>query len=233
MKETRTFHIDGYDYSFNFSTFKRFFNAYKTNEHCSITSAERKLADTLNLSCEAIHSWRFEKSGPADTETIKQLADALGIHDHKILLEKKIGENNMTINDRYIDSLKKIYDSIILYLDDFETSNGFNDYWFIKAEEGYPEKAIEKALYELASSKLHEVEIVLKQEYIVLHKLDIYDKLENFIYDDLCNLWDGKLEYGYRFECVVEDTNGNRGLSASEESAIALNTLNELMSEYF
>ena len=232
-KETRTFHIDGNDYSFNFSVFKRFFYSYKAKNCKTIAEAETKIAEALNLSTDTIHSWRFEKNGPSDTETIKQLSDYLGIKDYLILLDKKIGEHTMTANDRILDSLKRIYDAVIIYLDDFDTSFGFNMYWQELKDKGYDDAVIQNEIDGMASDKLHQVEIVLLQEYLILHRLNIYKKLEDYIYSDLCELWDGKTSYAYRFECTVENENGKKEPSAHEEYEIALNTINEMMSEYF
>ena len=84
-QETRTFHIDGSDYSFNFSAFRRFFKSYRAGTKRNITETEQAIADALSLSREAVHSWRFEKNGPSDIEVIKSLAEFLKIDDYRIL----------------------------------------------------------------------------------------------------------------------------------------------------
>ena len=229
-KETRTFHIDGNDYSFNFSVFKRFFNTYKTHNNITYSLAEKQIAEKLNVSSETIHSWRFEKNAPADIETIKNIADSLGIHDYLVLLIKKIGEQNMGANDRILDSLKRIYDAVILYLDDYDTSYAYLTDFYALKDKKYSDEEARNEIYDLASQKLHQVEIVLLQEYIILHKLEIYSKLENYIYSDLCNLWDGKLEYVTPEIQIVET---NQGANSHEYYEVAFNQLNELMAEYF
>ena len=78
-KDTRKLHIDENDYSFNFSVFNRFFNSYKSRLGKNVTDTEQLIADALGLSREAVHSWRFEKNGPADVDIIKNLAEFLGI----------------------------------------------------------------------------------------------------------------------------------------------------------
>ena len=120
-QETRTFHIDGSDYSFNFSAFGRFFKSYRAGTKRNTTETEQAIADALSLSREAVHSWRFEKNGPSDIEIIKSLAEFLKIDDYRILLIKKIGEHKMTATDKILVSLKRIYDATILYLDRFDT----------------------------------------------------------------------------------------------------------------
>ncbi len=82
--------------------------------------------------------------------------------------------------------------------------------------------------------KLHRVEIVLMQEYVILNNLDIYSKLENYVYEDLCILWDGKPgEPGWEPEDFSEQASSNRVITAAKKATEARNKLNELMSEFF
>jgi hypothetical protein len=233
-KETRTFHIDGCDYNFHPAAFNRFFKTYQTREKMTVSDTERKIADSLHLSIDTVHGWRFGNSGPSDIETIKSLETILGIHNYLLLLNKKIEVQPMTTNDRILDSLKRIYDAVVFYLDDFDTSSGFTDYWTRLHYTGFDINMIESEMQEIASNKLHKVEIVFQQEYIILHKLDIYSELEKYIYEDLCNIWDGKLNYYCRIDgvdtiekCITQE------MSVHEEMTIALNQINEMMSEYF
>ena len=229
-QETRTFHIDGSDYSFNFSAFRRFFKSYRAGTKRNITETEQTIADALSLSREAVHSWRFEKNGPSDIEVIKSLAEFLKIDDYRILLIKKIGEHNMTANDRILDSLKRIYDAVILYLDYFDTSFAYLTDFYDFKEAGLDDNEARNETYNLASESLHEVEIVLQQEYIILHKLDIYSTLESFISRDLCNIWDGKLEYEDQRDQITDD---NEGMYCHERYEVVYNRLNEIMSDFF
>ena len=140
----------------------------------------------------------------------------------------------MTTNDRILDSLKRIYDAVVYYLDDFDTSSGFTDYWKEISYTGFDTNIIENEMQEIASNKLHRVEIVFQQEYIILHKLNIYSELEKYIYEDLCNIWDGKLNYYCRLDGVgIEEKSITQEISVHEEMTIALNRINELMSEFF
>ena len=229
-QETRTFHIDGSDYSFNFSAFGRFFKSYRAGTKRNITETEQAIADALSLSREAVHSWRFEKNGPSDIEVIKSLAEFLKIGDYRILLIKKIGEHSMTVNDRILDSLKRIYDAVILYLDYFDTSFAYLTDFYEFKEAGLDDNEARNETYNLASESLHDVEIVLQQEYIILHKLDIYSTLNSFISRDLCNIWDCKLEYEDQRDQITDD---NEGMYCHERYEVVYNRLNEIMSEYF
>ena len=71
-KETRTFHINGNDYSFDFSVFHRFFETYQKKNSFLINEAEQNIADAISVSKDTIHSWRFEKNAPADMDTIQK-----------------------------------------------------------------------------------------------------------------------------------------------------------------
>jgi len=228
--ETRTFHIDGSDYSFNFSAFDRSFRSYKSRIGKNITESEQTLADSLGVSRDAIHNWRGKKNGPSDVEIIKILAESLGITDYLILMEKKIGEKTMTANDRILDSLKRIYDAIILYLDYFDCSFAYLTDFYEFKEAGLTDEEAINETYGIASDSLHEVEIVLLQEYLILHKLDIYSKLESFISRDLCDIWDLKLDYEDQRDQI---TDNNEGLYCHERYEVVYNQLNEIMSEYF
>ena len=230
-KETRTFHINGNDYSFDFSVFHRFFETYQKKNGFLINEAEQNIADAISVSKDTIHSWRFEKNAPADMDTIQKLADFLGIKDYLILLNKKIGENTMAANDRILDSLKRIYDAIILYLDDYDTSFAYLNQFYEFKEKKYSDEEARREIYCIANDKLHEVELVLTQEYIILHKLDIYSTLETFVHRDLCNIWDEKLEYVCPEGIQIYET--NTGINSHEEYEVVFNRLNEIMSEYF
>jgi len=173
----------------------------------------------------------FQKNAPADTDTIKRLADFLGIKDYLILLNKKIGENTMAANDRILDSLKRIYDAVILYLDDYDTSFAYLTQFYDFKDKKYSDEEARREIYDIASNKLHEVELVLLQEYIILHKLDIYSTLESFVHKNLCDLWDNKLEYESPEGIQIYET--NQGAYCHEDYEMAFNRLNEIMGAVF
>ena len=76
-------------------------------------------------------------------------------------------------------------------------------------------------LYDIAETEQHKVEIVLAKEYIELYRLPVYGKLEE--YDDLCEIYNGKLSYAYRFEAGVENIDGTRSdVTTSEDYMRAL-----------
>ena len=55
-------------------------------------------------------------------------------------------------------------------------------------------------------------------------------RLESFISRDLCNIWDGKLEYEDQRDQITDD---NEGMYCHEHYEIVYNRLNEIMEEYF
>ena len=129
--------------------------------------------------------------------------------------------------------MKRIYDAIIEYLDTFQRTDGFNDYWYNLAEQGTKTEYIEDLLYEIAEKEQHKVELVLSKEYIELHKLPVYGRLEEYVCDDLCEIYNGKLSYAYRFEAPVENVDGTRGgVTTSEDYTRALKKINDVLENY-
>lgn len=85
--------------------------------------------------------------------------------------------------------------TVIEYLDKFQQSDGFNNYWHELCRQGIEPKNVEDMLYESVETEQHKVELVLSKEYIEIHKLPVYSQLEEFVYDDLCETYNGKLSY--------------------------------------
>ena len=61
-------------------------------------------------------------------------------------------------------------------------------------------------------------------------ELDIYSTLERFIHRDLCDIWDGKLDYIDKRDQLTDD---NKGMYCHEEYEVVYQKLNKIMSEYF
>ena len=101
------------------------------------------------------------------------------------------------LTERQVSAVKKIYDSCIWFLYEFERSDGFNAYW--------EELKDETKMYEMVDGLLNKVHLVLEQEYFDLRNCDIYDELCEFVAEDLLNVYDGKLGYAYRFESIADD----------------------------
>lgn len=233
QKDTKNFIIDGKYVQFDSVSFKNLFTSGRKKADMSVLEYETELGEALSVSSNAIHNWRFGMNGPSDLETIKQLAECLDISDYMLLL--KDGKENMImqISKRQKDSLKRLYDAVIEYLDKFQQSDGFNNYWHGLCRQGVEPKNVENMLYEIAEAEQHKVELVLSKEYIELHELPVYSLLEEFVYDDLGETYNGKLSYAYRFEAGVENIDGTRDtLTTDEDYTLALKKINDILEAY-
>lgn len=232
-KETKRFTIDGKYMQFDSTSFKRFFDAKRKKLEKSVLEYEMELGDVLNVSNSAIHNWRFGTNGPSDVKTIKQLADTLEISDYQLLLKDGKEHIAMQISERQKDSLKRVYDAVMDFLELFNQTDGFNNWWLDLYRKGMDPKRIERKLNEMAEDEQHKVEFVLMKEYIELHNLPVYSQLEEYVSEDLGNTYDQKLSYAYRFEAGVENVDGTCDTVTTEEDYTkALKRINEILEEY-
>lgn len=220
--KSRIFILNNEKYIFNFYKFNNYFNEFVKEYNYKISKLEYELGEYVNRCNDAIHNWRLKKNGPSDIETIKLICNFFNIENYKILLCKKQHINKNELNRQQVLSIKRIYDKIIEYLQDFYTSFGFNDYW-LDLDVSNLNK--ENALYELINSKLNRVILTFMQEYIFLKNTQIYHSIKEYIYNDLYDIFDGKISYAYRFENMVED-------SVEEDYYKALDKINEIVSNY-
>lgn len=139
----------------------------------------------------------------------------------------------MQINEKQRDALKRVYDEIITFLDEFQRSDGFNNYWYKVSPLCIDAKQTENTLLEIADNTQHKVELALAKEYFDLHKLPIYSQLEEYVCDDLCETFEGKLSYAYRFEAPVERWDGTTcGVTTEEDYARALKKINDMLEPF-
>lgn len=205
--------------NFDFNHFQDLFLKKSRKEGINISDLEEQLGDFVHKSSSAIHNWRFQKNGPSDDETVRLISDFFELDDYHFLIKKNFGENEKLLkNDFQKLSLKKIYDAIIEFLEDFYNSNGFNEYWWSFQNELDPEICLQQKVLE----KMNVIILSLKKEYIFLKDVNLYDELNNYIYNDLFDLFDGKLSYGYRFE--------NLGLT--EDYCKAVDKINDIVNRY-
>lgn len=233
QKDTKIYNVAGKNVQFDSISFKEIFAANCKMKNMSVLDYEIELGESLGVSNSAIHSWRFGMNGPSGVELIKQLAVCLEITDYMLLLKDGKGKMTMQISERQKDSLKRVYDAIIEYLDAFQRSDGFNDYWYKLEKQGTNSDYIEDLLYDIAEKEQHNVELVLAKEYIELYKLPVYGQLEEYVYDDLCEIYNRKLSYAYRFEAPVENVDGSRaGVTTKEDYTRALKKINDILEKY-
>lgn len=99
------------------------------------------------------------------------------------------------------------------------------------ADDGVPKKLIENTIYEFADAEIRKIDARLQKEFFYLRDMSIYDELYNYIWEDLVRTYDGKCSYAYRFEAMVKDVNGNRGITIDEDYLKALNKLNDIVKD--
>lgn len=234
QKNTKHFDVNGKILQFDSLSFRDIFQSQRKKAGLTVLQYETELGELLFVSSNAIHNWRFGMNGPSDIETIKLLAKHIGIESYMLLLKDVKEVKTVKLAERQKDSIKRIYDAIIDYLDIFMNTNGFNDYWHTLCNQTGDSGNVEYMIYEIAEKEQHKVELVLTKEYIELHKHPLYTELEEYVCDYLCEMYNGKLSYAYRFEAPVENIDGSRDkLTTSEEYSFALKKINEIIDPYF
>ena len=192
---------------FDNENFSSILKKYAEDKNKTLTVLEDDLASYLSVSISAIKNWK-QGYNSTDISTLEKAAKYLNVETESFLAEFLPKEKNMSINESFIltekqnDSVKKVYDSIIEFLDEFYKTDGFNDLWYVYKDNG--SRHPEDDLYEYAQKCINKVYLCLDKEYFYLHDLKIYDSLEYFIYNDLEETYNGKLEYAYRFEAQVD-----------------------------
>ena len=130
------------------------------------------------------------------------------------------------LNELQLVSLKRIYDAIIDFLTDFEETDGFTgNLWYEYVRRGSKDPEYEIYLY--AEEKRNHVMRIVQKEYFYLRTTKVYQEIEEYVENDLCEIFDGKLEYAYRFEAVVD---GHP--TTIDDYNHALNRINEIINKY-
>ena len=223
----KTYIINDSIYHFDYETFKDLFRNKKRNENITFEKIELELSKELNISKEAIHNWRFKKHSPENKETIMKIAKYFNIKDYKLLLIGKEGKNMHNLNNYQINSLKIINDSIIEYLNYFYKTDGYNNLWLNFADKGIKPQYIEDKLWEVAEEKIDKLILYYDMQRIFLKNTNIYEELGEYIYNDLYDIFNGKLSYAYRFEAILM---GNP--TTQEDYENALKKYNSIIDKY-
>lgn len=212
-------------YFFDHDMFNELFNKKYNKDRIRIKDMEEQIANAINVSRDAVHSWRYKTYSPNGLDLVKDIANYFG-YDKEILLCKKGGESKMEkLSEIELISVKKIYDSIIEFLEYFYKTNGFNGLWFDL--KNVDTSAREDKLWEIAENEHNKVMLSFKKEYPIIGKIQIYTELSNFIYNDLYDIYDGKLSYAYRFEAIPS---GNP--TTDEDYTKAYKKLNGIIDNY-
>lgn len=211
-KRTKIIEIENVKYRFSCAKFKFIFDEYCKNNNITKEELEIMLSDKVSVTKSAVHNWRFGSNGPSTLGMIELISnvicegDYFSLMEEEIIMEEKLEEiiiEDEKYSELQILSIKRIYDKIISFLHEFDYTGGFTTalwYDFYYKGETDPEEAI----YEYVENKMREIYLVTEQEYFYLHKLEIYEKLCEFVYNDLVDTYDGKLGYAYRFEAIPD-----------------------------
>lgn len=212
-------------YFFNHSRFNYLFLKKCKANRLKIKELEEELSNVLNVSQDSVHSWRYGTYSPNGLDLIEDITNFFG-YEEDILLSKKGEDIKMEkLTEIELMSVKRVYESIIEFLEYFYKTNGFNDLWF--DFENLKPSLREEKLWEIAEKEHDKVMMSLKKEYLIIGKMQIYTDLSNFIYNDLYDIYDGKLTYAYRFEAIPD---GNP--TTDEDYTQAYKKLDEIIDSY-
>ena len=226
-EETKLFYIGDNGYRFDSNSFNTYFrNSAKENE-IKYGDFEEKIANKLFVTKEAVHNWRFGSNGPGSLEIIQKLANAISISDYMKLLKKHVEVNKMEeYSTLKIESMKRVYDAIIDFLEDFSVTDGFTGALWYKFERmGSPDP--EDDIYGYAEDKIRAINLILQKEYFYLHDTKVYSELCEYVDNDLWDTFNGKVSYAYRFEAIPD---GNP--TTEEDYDKALKRINEIIEQY-
>lgn len=159
-KNTKIFTIDNSEYQFDFSAFNIMFNKHCQFCHIKKSDFEEELAEILNVSSSAVHNWRNINNGPSELEMIKILSDIFKIEYKNLLKEIRKDIPKMKYEQCQLESIKRIYDAIIIFLEKFLNTDGFNDLWIEFIDKGINNEFIEDKLYDYAMKQIDNVNLI-------------------------------------------------------------------------
>ena len=226
-KEMKSFCIENENYRFDNVTFNTYFKNYAKYTKINIGILEEMVATKLFVSQSAVHNWRFGSNGPGTIDLIRNLASAISISNYMSLLKKIVEVNKVEeYNTLKIESIKRVYDAIIDFLEDFQNTDGFTgSLWYDFQSQGSFDPEIDLCQY--AEKRIGVVSATLQKEYFYLHDTKVYADLWEYIDNDLLETFDGKLGYAYRFEALVD---GNP--TTEDDYNKALKRINEIIEQY-
>ena len=124
-KKTKIFSIENVDYRFDFQSFKIYVEKYAEAKKTSKAKVFDLIAQTVCVTTEAVKQWHYGNNGPSEIDIIQKAAVLLNVKDYLNLMKKVKEEDKMVLSTLQIESLKRIYDDVIDYLDDFYKTDGF------------------------------------------------------------------------------------------------------------
>jgi len=191
---------------------------------------KEKLIDDLArknvATCDTIKNWQYGKCSPVSVEEIMILADALEIEGMRLFKKCEGEEKVERLTERQLDAAKRIYDIMIWFLDEFNNTDGFNDWWYDFQNAGSENP--ESDIYDRVLDMRRKIELVISKEYFDLHDHEIYDDFCEFFYEDLDEIYNGKVSYAYRFEAIPD---GNP--TTWDDYEKAMQHLNQIVERYY
>lgn len=225
-KNLKVFYYQGKKYQFDAKKFDVISKQYKHRKRVSLNSIESQIANTINISEEAVRNWRYEKNGPSELDMIQKIATVLEITDWTILLrEINEGKEMILMTDREKDSLKRVYDSIVDFLYEFASTDGFN-LVMDDIKNGVRCEFTEK-MYDEIEDKVSNVYRTHNKEYFDLGRHEVYNELNEYINNYVYDMFDGKISYKDGISIVIPSK-----LTVDEEYANALSALNRIIERY-
>ena len=225
-KKTKKFRIEDLDYRFDFQSFSIYVEKFAKVKKTSKTKVFELIAQTVCVTPEAVKQWNYGNNGPSEIDIIQKAAALLNVKDYLNLMKKAEEDEKMMLSNLQIESLKRIYDDVIEYLNDFYKTDGFTGaLWYVYQDQGY--KDPEDKIYEYAEERIEKVLLTIQKEYFYLHDTDVYSEILEYSENDLYDIFNGKLGYAYRFESIPD---GNP--TTQDDYSKALKRINEIVEKY-
>lgn len=226
-KQTRIFRVDETDYQFDFQAFQTYTRSQKKNRNLSTARILETVAQSTNVTVEAVKQWYYGNNGPSDIELLRKIAVALNVSNYLFLLRRANGSESVTkLSAAQTESLKRIYDAIIDYLSEFYNTGGFTTALWYEFQRNGSENP-EDDIYVYAEEKMNAVLLVVQKEYFYLHDTSVYSEISEYAENDLLDIFDGKVGYAYRIEAIPD---GNP--TTEDDYGKALKRLHEIIEKY-
>lgn len=185
--DTKIFEYKGMQMQFNSLLFERVFKDYCAKHKVGYGEMAERIAQELYVSSEAVRNWRKGINGPGDLERINDLERILELKEGRLLMPVRYRKVER-LSERQIDAVKKVYDSIMEFLDNYGRTdfNAMCRKFYVEGEKD-PIKKTKDYLLDL----IGKVELTLSKEEFDLSGTEIDLILAEYIYGDL---WAGMID---------------------------------------
>ena len=178
--KTRKFVIDGKELYFAKDKFKIHFKTHQTANNLQTNILKRLIADHVSVSESTVNGWLCGPSGPATTDIIAGLADFFNLPESDFYVEEEQPKMEK-LNEQQIQAVDRIYKEIINFLFLFLNTGGV----FSESEYIYNFHVPYDKRHEYAGSEFEKVKIAWYKEFVYLKGTQIYDELDEYIWNDL------------------------------------------------